>query len=376
MTNKQGRVVPDESGEKIGTQHSELVGKKAAHQAMVAEVWSAPAAAKVAAHGRFLSETAAPKEIAFFKGVDAHPRGSESGAKADEQLRSRILAVKHVINEQGLPVNDVVGKAAKESRVLAIGEAHVDQTNPQRMWAASQMKNFRAQGITHLAVEFPSAAQPIFDQFNSSAKGSEFPVPDQLGKHDDTDTVMMLKGLGRLQVGRPDLMEMWKAAHDAGIKLVAVDNMANYMDSYSEQTKVVRKRRDEDMKNSVLKVLNQDQHNKVLVWLGDYHMANSHGSVQPKMFAERLDDELHKRGKGEKITTFFGGTSQRTDPDTSTRIFAASLKAPLSITPGKGAAVNELGRLPVLIDEIGESAPTFRLQHFDHVLLFPAKKGA
>lgn len=341
-----------------------------------------------------LSETASVREVNFFKHAGMYPddiaaRQNEKlavkgeQAARDKKQQEEIVAVKHLINAVGADPADVLKKAAADSRVVAMGEPHVDGQSPQRLWAATMMKELKQQGITHLAVEFPSAAQKIFDKFNSGSRGTSLEVPSKLGAHDSDDTAMMLKGLDRLQQQRPDLMTLWKAARDSGIKLVAVDNMSVYMNDSAPGFKALYLRRDSDMKNTVMKVLGEDPHNKVLAWLGGFHMARAHNTGASSTFVEQISAEFKRRGHGEKITTFFGATNEHTDPDLSTQPFADGLKRPVSVNSHdlnsqglnlQQGAANELGRLPVLRDENRNRSHAVRLEHYDAVLLFPGHR--
>jgi len=226
--------------------------------------------------------------------------------------------------------------------------------------------------------------KPVFDKFNNDPAKGPFEIPDHIvgpdGKIDDSPVARgALELLHRIKASSPDIIGMWTAARDAGIRINPVDNDANgwlFSDPHNLEYVRLTARRNEDMAANILSVLNQpvkpgDPPRKGLAWLGNMHIADDgHGIDAEKPALQIVKEELAK--SAEKTTTFFTQINSRQSIASSLFALTISLDRPVAVaTHGKEGSPNIMGQLGMA--SIATPALPFNLDSWDNVIVFPVR---
>jgi hypothetical protein len=311
---------------------------------------------------RFIPSKVDNAELLFFS--DAF-----HGLKKAEAVKE-IQEVNGLINEQGKPLREGMKTIVANNQVIGLGEAHTsNEINAGREWAIKELPYFKAEGITHLGVEVADCLKPLFEKFNKTKKGEPFTTPDEMA---DPVADSALRNFSLIVQAYPDLLKFWMAARDNGIKLVPMDNSHLFVDDK------VRDRyeasREKDMAKHVISVLNENPENKMLVWIGNQHLADTHGHYKHTMFAEELNNTLKQRNKGETLATVFTATTNTDMKDFSPTPFAQRVKEPVLVPTKTVGKANDLGVMDMFADPKTDPKNMFPMSVYDHVAFFPKKQ--
>lgn len=284
--------------------------------------------------------------------------------------------VKELINSSGTDPLDAMLGALKDSRVIGIGEMHTLNHNALRRWGVDNMKQLHDKGgMTHLGIEMPSILKPVFDKFNSGKGPLE--IPDKLLKPDGTEdtspeAVGALKFLRKVQEKDPEMLALWTAARDAGVKLVPVDHPGTglqFEDPTNPNIPKMMRDRDKVMAENILAITNGDKSAKVGAWLGSLHFADDGEKGKGRSAGEILREELSK--KGEKFTSFYTQIGNGPfAPGTSLFPLTTQLTKPVSVDSkdAKGKP-NALGEVNMFAQP--DPAYPYTLSNYDKVIIFP-----
>lgn len=154
-----------------------------------------------------------------------------------------VEKVRQEVNKFGLDPETQCVKAMKTYRLLGMGESHVSR-NPHRVFGATLMAKLKDAGATHLAIEQPAKSQPIIDAWLKGAKLDPKLLQDILQE--------------------PEYIQMLEAAKTAGLKVVCVDNR----DCEDDE-------RDGFMAKNIERVLDENEDNKVVFWVGNTHLGKA-----------------------------------------------------------------------------------------------------
>jgi len=296
--------------------------------------------------------------------------------------------VKDLVNRIGRSPKEALIEAMKRSRVLGIGEMHTinGDNNALRNFGATVMRDLHDQGkATHLAVELPKVLQPVLDKFNKDPKKGELEIPDKIigpdGKEDTSPEARGgLKLLRAIKEKSPDLIKVFTAARDAGMKIACVDNNANalqFANPAHPDIPRLMSQRDADMKDNIMHIVDQpwnptgpEPPSKVVAWLGGLHFADSAGKEELRSVGELLRNELATRL--EAVTTFMSQIGDgRTADGTNLYVLTSQLNRPVSVpTRDREGHQNALSQIH-LFRQPQPGFPNYNLSSFDNVLVFP-----
>ncbi len=293
----------------------------------------------------------------------------------------QIKQIKHLINSTGKDPTALLSEAASHSRVVAVGDVHYEGNyahlypypDDARKWLGNSMKMLSEANVTYLAFEGPQGLSPIFESFNNSPKGSGFVIPKDLPPGIPPRQLAWLRSL----IDDPsegEMIKLWCKAHDAGIKVVPVDNDANPdLHDLSATNRQLIAHRDNDMKRNIMHLLDPKSNNKVVLLLGNGHLGNAHGASSTKTVVEQIADQFETRRKGETITTF---VSMPPWVRLSTIALDIELVKPVAVSTHDGAKSNAFGNLALWAhpDEISPEA-RWTLNNFDYAVLFTVDKS-
>lgn len=193
--------------------------------------------------------------------------------------------VRREIRTNNLEPEEVVPALMRDVRVLGLGETHYPD-NPQREFGTKMMPELAKNGATHLAIEVDSYKQPILDEFMKT------------GQLDIKELPPLLRD--------PEFMKMLSSARASGMKIVAVDD-------HSE-----RSNRDEEMARNIENILEQNQKNKVVFWVGSAHLERvSDPDVNPnaKAASQILESKYKTATVVPNIGSIDGSSLPRATPD-------------------------------------------------------------
>lgn len=218
------------------------------------------------------------------KFFDRKPNEADMRLTADGIKPEQIERATARLNEIGQDPRKMILDAVKNSRVVAIGETHTVPNGLQEDGTAL-MSQMKAAGLTHLAVEVKKDQQGMLDDFLSGKITSDEFKKNFFGT---TET----NGRG------DDWMKMMKTAHDAGIKVVAVDDyddLGAHIDQLGIDPKVAE-RRDNAMAGGVADIIDKDPRAKVMLWLGSDHLEQGTGRYGNETAGELLRQKAAKDG--------------------------------------------------------------------------------
>lgn len=229
--------------------------------------------------------------------------------------KDQVQSIVQELNTKHTKPQDLLIRLLKENRVLCVGEAHYNG-NPHRALGATAMQSLKDNGATHLAIETPPSSQPAIDEFVRSGNIDRTRLPEIL-RHDD-------------------FIELLQSARKAKLALVCVDDTNN---------------RDKRMFEQIDTVLKASNKNKVVFWVGSYHLENlKDGNVS----AGELLKNKYKTATVFADTPLVGSTALRS--------IASDAKHELGFLTADTSHTKEL---KVIRDT--------RLKHWDAVLFYPGK---
>lgn len=262
---------------------------------------------------------------------------------ADGVTAEQLERAGNRLNQVGQEPRQMILEAVRNSRVTAIGETHTQPNGLQRD-GAQLIPEMKRAGLTHLAVEINKDQQGLLDDFlkgkitRDQFKQKFFGSADTNGQGDDW-------------------LQMAKAAHEAGIKVVAVDN---YRDDSSIDIRGFDQKtaaqRDGSMASMIGDILDKDPKAKVLFWVGSDHLEAGIGRYGNQTAGELLRQKADRDGF--KLTVM----AQQLE-DSSTGGSSGGALAGMSNRP-IGFNTKTAGR--EVTDLLGA-----RDKKFDNILLYP-----
>lgn len=285
-------------------------------------------------------QPAVPNENQFFSGQlsDADRKRLES-----EEVKPELIeAISKKLNAVGKDPQTAILDAVKSNRVVALGETHVSPNGLQEDGIALIPKMKEA-GLTHLAVEIRKSQQGMLDEFLQGKISSDEFKTRFFETHDH-------KGHG------DDWLKLMKTAHNAGIKVVAVDDYKN-LDKieYLGISKETATQRDKSMSGMIGDILDKDPKAKVLFWVGADHLEKGVGKYQCDTAGELLRQKGKKDGFG--IAVFGAQLEDSASGNRTEATLAGMARRPVAFQTDQVPDYSKL--------------PTDRGKKFESVILYP-----
>lgn len=279
-----------------------------------------------------------PEAKPTFNSTDATER--ELAILGSDMSAEKIKEVKEEIARLGRSPQEAIAAALKTNRVIAIGETHTD-LNGMEADGRALIPKFAENKVTHLAVEMSKFIQPTLDKFLA-------------GKIDVRTFSREIYGDDTRQ--SDNWLSMIKEAHDAGIKIVPVDDMEPL--GQAERAKGISEKvathRDEHMAGEISKILNADKNSKVVFWAGSNHIG-THLEGSNKTAADLLKEEFGSKGG---VVTFGSNLESQSKAPAIEDLLPAGMQKAVSIDMSQSKALRD--------------APGTTTNRFDHAILYPA----
>jgi hypothetical protein len=283
------------------------------------------------------------------------------------QLDKALEAADYILEKGGEPKAAIV-ESVKKNNVTFLGEMHtVDTSNPHRELIAETMKDL-PKG-SRLAIEVPDVLKPVFDKFNKSKPGSEFEIPDKLQAEFGKQALQFLH---RLKESSPELIEMWKAARDNGIKITPIDNSSSFMSPNDPRRNTSNARRDSEMKQKLLAMVKENPASHIVAELGNLHAGRAPEGKSPhRSVAALLSSDSDFKNLGGKIETFYAQISE--GPGKNAALWPASfaIDKPLAVKTKADGKANTVGDMPMYPSARLNGIFNYHLRDFDNVILYP-----
>lgn len=256
----------------------------------------------------------------------------------------KIKEVKQEIGELARSPQDAIMDSVRRNRVTGLGETHGDLNGLQDDGRAL-IKKFAENKVTHLAVEVNKSLQLDLDKY----------LAGEITLQDFKETFM-----GRDTDRHNDgLLKLMKEAHDAGIKVVAVDDVPKE-DGKPDPNKTFFRdaaaHRDKHMAGEISDILKSDENAKVVFWVGADHLEGNGGSSERPTAGELLKKEWGDKGG---VSTFISHIDTWDDQ--------TGEKPDLLVREMKTAAAVDTSKSKELNTMDGS-----RSSRYDHVLFYPA----
>jgi hypothetical protein len=286
--------------------------------------------------------------------------------KIEEQM---VLDAVPYIQQHGTDAEKEMVDSVKKNKVTFLGEIHtVGEPNPHREMVAKALKEMPPGSI--LTAELPDALKPVFDKFNASKPGSDFEIPDKLDGAYGKEALDLLR---KVKEFTPDLIDMWKAAHDRGIKVEPIDSDADLRPNSDPQKAVQLAQRDQHMKDDIMKMINDNPDAHIIVEGGNMHAAHpaSQDDGRPLTTAQLLLADPDFQKQGGTLKSFYSEIASMTASNTT--MFAATfgVHTPLAIDTKDGGSANKVGPIPVFEDPLLNSIAGGKMSDFDEVIVYP-----
>lgn len=261
--------------------------------------------------------------------VDSKAANEVKGAKVDpyEQRRRLLENLRSEVANEGQDPLKALTDALAKSRVLMVGEYHVPNS-AHRDFGASVMPELKKTGLTHLAIEHSSDSQ-----------GKVF-KPDG-----SVDTAALPE-----QLQNVEFYNLLRAAKKEGIEVVPID-----VPETASRDLAFRNRH---MDQEIMNIL-ENPANKVLYWVGNYHLRMIDPLGEGPQVAKLLRD------RNIPLTTFYGQHDNfwREEPVRQFFMPDKLTAMPIKNTP-------TLASQPFLHDDMPGHLE-HRLSQFDYVLMYP-----
>jgi hypothetical protein len=333
-----------------------------------------------------------PAELDFVR--DAVP------GKTDAEKAENWKAVKALFAAGQTPSSALL-EAADKSQLLGVGDQHAQTGEPSGQVVEllkANMKKLAERGYTDMFVEYPQVLQPVFDAFNNDPKHGDLIVPASIPGQDGKplttpEAIGGLRFLSQMKADLPQIIQLWRAARDAGIHIHAVDNNLNALsrgstaagsEGLEEQRKqfaALDEARDRDMKANMQAVLNEPTENgaprKGIAFLGALHVAKQRPGGMGPSAIEMLTPELNKANGA--VTSFFGEDGSISGANLSSLYpLVQQVDGPIAVSThgpnGEPKALTDVAMLRIS-DEKNLEGQSISLRiplgNFDRVLLFP-----
>ncbi len=307
---------------------------------------------------RFIPETATELD-ANRLGLTALKQGSNT-----TELGDKVVQIKRFINEEAQPARDYLAHVAKNSDITIIGEIHtLHEPNPHRLLGAKVLSELPP-GST-LAVELPSSLKPIFEDFNDRPGGS-FQIPDAAGNMRPAITL-----LRKISSTAYDLVDMWKAARDRGIRVVPIDAELTKPGKLQADFALKDEPREAKMANELLSLFNNADGKPVVAWIGNLHAARSTVAGMP-FLAKRIAESPQFASGEKKLSTVLGQLSEVGLSDSSLSFIAANVREAVGMPTSIHGQEAVIGSVPLWSKITAEKIQAhIKISDYDHVLLYP-----
>lgn len=252
--------------------------------------------------------------------------------------RATLNDVRTEINTHGIDSIDVWKSALKKGRVLGVGEVH-KPGSPHRKFVLAHMKELADAGATHLAIELKSTQQKTIVEALNAGK----PLNDDLADFFKIN---------------PEIFELLKAAKEAGLKVIAIDQNERTTSKNLLQDDSFKLTRDQFMAQKIDGILQSDEKNKVVFYGGGLHVVNAERSGD-KGEEERVFDILRKKYN---VTTIFDQTSAHRQ---AVSILTYDIAKPVAVPTAKAAKLAQLEANPP------GSSWNMKYSNFDYIFIYP-----
>ncbi|HEY9790382.1 MAG TPA: hypothetical protein V6D22_08285 [Candidatus Obscuribacterales bacterium] len=279
------------------------------------------------------------------------------------EIGDKIVGIKRYINTAGEPAGDYLARLVKNSDVTIIGEQHtMEVANPNRELGKQIVTEMPA-GST-LAVELPESLKEVFDKFNKTPGSEILPhsaISDKLSLQPG------LRLLRALQANDPDLVEMWKAARDKGVRVVPIDaETENY-----NGKKLTDDNREGTLANEVLALHRADKSKPVVVWIGDMHAAKTVEDGVP-LLAKRVAESPEFASGESKLSTVLSQISETEADHLPLQVLAKDVSEPVAMPTTQKGQPTPLSDLPGLDERTAKAAKAWpKVADWDHVIMYP-----
>lgn len=274
--------------------------------------------------GAYLKENPNHKDLSPTQNLEAFRKYREN-FEDKEKLKAKPYLDE--INKAGEDPTKHLSDAMRKSRVLMIGEQH-SLDGPMHKFGAEAMKDLRAAGATHLAVEIP---QSQLDKYNKSRDLKDLPEAYQTN----------------------DFGKMMDNARSSDMKVIGIDNGTGDVNAAAAQE------RDNFMAKQIKQILDSNKDNKVVYWSGMMHGADTTSGAY-RSTADIL------RSQKVAITTTMEQSSATPSDDLT--YYAKHLDKPTAISTKKTPLIAGT-EVPRLGNDVQE-----RYGMWDSVLIFPPKR--
>lgn len=272
----------------------------------------------------YLKENPNHKDLSPTQNLEAFTKFKED-FDSKEKLKAKPYLDE--INKAGEDPTKHLSDAMGKNRVLMIGEQH-SLDGPMHKFGAEAMKDLRAAGATHLAVEI---SQSQLDKYNKSRDLKDLPEAFQTN----------------------DFAKMMDNARSSGMKVVGIDNGTGDVNATAAQE------RDNFMAKEMKQILDADSSNKIVYWSGLMHGADTTSG------AYRSAADILRSQKVAITTTMEQSSATPLDALT---YYAKHLDKPTAISTKKTPLIAGT-EVPRLGNDVQE-----RYGMWDSVLIFPPKR--
>ncbi|MBX9669086.1 MAG: hypothetical protein K2X93_15785 [Candidatus Obscuribacterales bacterium] len=299
-------------------------------------------------------------------------RLDELELKVRKETEEQVEKATKYIEDKGKDPKAAILESVKNNHVTFLGEIHtVGTENPHREMVRDALKEMPAG--SRFATELPDVLKPVFDKFNASKKGSDFEIPDKL---DGPYAKEALELLRKVKEKSPDIIDMWKAARDNGIKVVPIDNASSVMPDSDPNKAAETARRDQNMKDHLLKMVKDDPMSKVIAELGNLHgTRRSNDKDAFKSAATLLSEDADFKKLGGKIQTFYAQIAE--GHGVGGALFPATLAMdkPRTVGTKQDGKPNDVGKVPIFGSPRVNAHFGHNLDSFDNVIVYPPSKS-
>lgn len=279
----------------------------------------------------------APTENTPDKGETESPKDKKSETEdCEDPVDSDSETLVDKVKAVGQDPVEALTNAMQNTRVLGFGDYHFDMS-PHVDLLADTMQSLQESGATHFAVELShNEYQEFLDEFNETGE-----LPEELEDYIKNQTK-----------SPESILKLLHAAHDAGLQVVAVDQLSGGI--------LPPTFRDEMMARNIDRVLQEDPKNKVVFFVGQAHISEVEGGYPSA--AELLGSEY-----GYDVTTVYNATSSM--PSRRGREISNAIDAPTAVNSDDLEVVPELDFPASGAGEMDDPGA------YDMTLFYPDKEG-
>jgi uncharacterized iron-regulated protein len=283
--------------------------------------------------------------LAMMKGAEKTKHIEEQINEADlktlehlNKTKDELIEIKKEINQKGRTPSEHVVDLMKKNRVVGLGEMHTTP-NGMRDFGKAIMSDLQKAGATHLALEIDVGTQPVIDEYMKT------------GKIDRTKLPALLQS--------DDFIAIMDEARSAKMKIVCVDTNPK-RDREHDRFEFSSVDRDKDMADRIGKILDENEKNKVVFWVGSLHLSRKYGDHATVKSAADYVKERHT------MATVQGETDDHSFSPLIT--LTPDLKKPVALS------MTDATRVAALRESyLKESSLNLRYAHWDNVVVFPAR---